>query len=200
MFLDDDIRAAKKFVSQHKNLMLTKADKGNITVLVERAEYVIKMNELLSDTTTYREVQTRYHNGKPVDTNLSVQRKVNGFFTKLEKLKQINEAEAKHLRTYNSILGRAYGLFKVHKTGNPLHPIISCIDTGTYDIAQHFTKIIQNVVGKTERHIRNSLDFKHNLMGVMLPRNQVMLSLDVKSLFTNIPLDLVIKVIKLKSH
>ena len=35
------------------DIFFTKADKGNVTVCLKESEYIIKMNNLLSDTSTY---------------------------------------------------------------------------------------------------------------------------------------------------
>lgn len=206
MFLGNDINATKKFIRENTTLIVSRADKGNTTVLAERIDYVNKMNELLNDHTTYEEVNyNRTYKGAPVQLNLVIQRKVNTYISKLENLGYLSKGEGFHLRTHNSTLGRAYGAYKIHKGGQPLRPIISCVNTATYKLARWFTDIIQKILGQSDRHVQNSIDFKDSLTDSYITRNQKLLSLDVKSLFTNIPLDLIIAVIaekwnRLKQH
>lgn len=45
--------STKKFLSDHPDLIITRADKGNTTVALDKDDYFGKMNELLSDSNTY---------------------------------------------------------------------------------------------------------------------------------------------------
>ena len=49
----DAARSVKEFMRINPNIIFTKADKGNVTVAIERTEYVNKMEAMLSDTNTY---------------------------------------------------------------------------------------------------------------------------------------------------
>lgn len=44
---------------------------------------------------------------------------------------------------------KLYGLPKVHKPNVPLRPIVSQIDSPTYDLAKHVASVLQPLVGKT---------------------------------------------------
>lgn len=46
-------KEAHHFLRRHKEIMVTKADKGNITVAMLVTEYRLKMENMLSDITTY---------------------------------------------------------------------------------------------------------------------------------------------------
>jgi len=45
-------KSTVNFNKEHLNIIFTKADKGNITVTLERELYIKKMEELLGDTYT----------------------------------------------------------------------------------------------------------------------------------------------------
>jgi len=47
------LRCAKEFVRDNPDVLLTKADKGNVTVAIDVSEYNKKMRGLLSDSNTY---------------------------------------------------------------------------------------------------------------------------------------------------
>ncbi|CAI5693976.1 unnamed protein product [Oreochromis niloticus] len=51
-----------------------------------------------------------------------------------------------------------YGLPKIHKEGVPLRPIVSSINSATYNIAKHLATILAPLVGNTPHHIKNSTD------------------------------------------
>ncbi len=59
-----------------------------------------------------------------------------------------------------------YGLPKIHKANAPLRPIVSSVDSVTYNVAKHVAYIIGPLVGKSERHIVNSQDFVNEISDV----------------------------------
>ena len=52
--LAKNITLTNKFLHENKDIFVTKADKGNITVLINRSDYITKMETLLNDTNIYR--------------------------------------------------------------------------------------------------------------------------------------------------
>ncbi|XP_053686478.1 uncharacterized protein LOC128736019 [Sabethes cyaneus] len=56
-------------------------------------------------------------------------------------------------------------------------------------MAQYLAGILEHLVGKTEYHVRNSFDFAEEISKLRIPDGTVMYSLDVVSLYTNIPTD-----------
>ena len=88
--------------------------------------------------------------------------------------------------------GVLYGLPKVHKAGCPFRPIVSSVNTYNYNLASYLVGILQPI--STNQHtVKDSFSFadwaktyKHN--------NGIMCSLDVTSLFTNVPLDETIQI------
>lgn len=51
------INRCKKFIKENGNLLITKADKGQTTVIIDRSDYEEKMATLLNDCTTYRKLK-----------------------------------------------------------------------------------------------------------------------------------------------
>jgi len=101
--------------------------------------------------------------------------------------------------TYNYIycsdgnLPRAYGLPKIHKPGLTFRVIISSIDSPTYQLAQYLHKIISKNIIKPSSYIENSFQLVSELKGVSVNSNYDLISLDVISLFTNIPISLALE-------
>ncbi|XP_055523086.1 uncharacterized protein LOC129717253 [Wyeomyia smithii] len=56
-------------------------------------------------------------------------------------------------------------------------------------MAQYVAAILGKLVGKTEFHVRNSFDFAEEFSRVQVPDGYVMYSLDVVSLYTNVPVE-----------
>ncbi|KYN10452.1 hypothetical protein ALC57_17413 [Trachymyrmex cornetzi] len=47
------LHITNKFINNHPNILITNADKGNVTVVLDKDTYITKMEEILSDSNTY---------------------------------------------------------------------------------------------------------------------------------------------------
>ena len=84
--------------------------------------------------------------------------------------------------------GRFYILPYIHKTGNPGRPIVSSNSHLTERISQFVDYHINPLVPTLESHIKDTTDIlnKPSNLG-NLPNNAILVTLDVSSLYTNIP-------------
>jgi len=78
-------------------------------------------------------------------------------------------------------------MLKVHKEDIPLSPIVSTIGSPTYALAKHLAKVIAPLAGQTSSFIKNSTDFTQKINDMIIHDDTIMVSFDVKSLFTNVP-------------
>ena len=81
-----------------------------------------------------------------------------------------------------------YGLPKIHKPGIPLRPIISSTGTVTYNTAKELAKILKPLVGLASHHVHNTKDFIDHIKEVRLRQGESIISYDVTSLFTSVPI------------
>ena len=79
-------------------------------------------------------------------------------------------------------------------SSKPLRPIISIIGTATYEIARYLAELLAPL-GKSKHTISNTKDFITRLKTERIPKRFKMISFDVKSLFTNVPLEETIDII-----
>ena len=70
----------------------------------------------------------------------------------------------------------------------PLRPIVSNIGAPTYHVAKQLPGLINPLIGHSEHHVKNSTEFIHVLQTLRLTSDDIMVSLDVVSLLTNIPI------------
>ena len=80
--------------------------------------------------------------------------------------------------------GYIYGTVKTHKNGNPLRPIISQIETPVYSTSKTLNQIISPYL--PAKYQLNSTDDFLQLLRATNPSG-TLASLDVESLFTNVP-------------
>ncbi|TWW81402.1 hypothetical protein D4764_01G0012170 [Takifugu flavidus] len=113
-------------------------------------------------------------------------KKVVDLLQKLEKDKAIDRPQ--YYRLYpGETIPCIYGLPKIHKPGTPLRPIVSSINSVTYNISKYLASILSPMVGNTPHHIKNSQDLAQKVSGLTLLPEETMVSYDVTSLFTCIP-------------
>ena len=91
---------------------------------------------------------------------------------------------------------RAYGLPKIHKVGCPFRIIVSSINSPLYNLSKFFHKIIYKSLKLPPSYIKNSYDLVKKLNGRLIDSNYTLASLDIVSLFTNIPTEIATNSIK----
>ena len=97
---------------------------------------------------------------------------------------------------YGCIAPKFYGLPKIHKTGIPLRPMVSSGDSVTYGVAKVIAKVLIPLVGKSPHHIQSTGDFVSKVRDVTLLPGECLSSYDVTSLFTSVPIDPALNIIK----
>ena len=76
----------------------------------------------------------------------------------------------------------------------PLRPIVSNIGTSTYELANYLASLLKPV-GKSQYTISNTSEFIEKIKHKVIPPGYSLVSFDVISLFTNVPLDKTIEII-----
>ena len=89
---------------------------------------------------------------------------------------------------------KCYTVPKIHKPGIPLRPIVSFVNSPTYAISGYLARILSPVVGNTDYTVKNSCEFADFIKDKTLNACEELVSFDVVSLFTKIPVDLAVKV------
>ena len=94
------------------------------------------------------------------------------------------------------LIPRIYGLPKIHKLGIPLRPIVDTRGSPTYKLVKFLANKLNPLVGNTSSIMKDSPFFIEKLKNRHFDGNELLLRLDVVSLFTMIPINDAIKVIE----
>lgn len=154
---------------------------------MEKSQYLSKCQDLLNDASTYENVKT--------DPTKGIEKQCNGIINDWCEKKYISASMAKSLKTHNSLPPKIYFQPKIHKPQVPLRPIVSNINALTYKLSRFCASVLSNIVGKSEYHVKDSWSFVREIKGTFVPPDHVLISLDVTSLYTNIPINLALAVI-----
>ena len=87
-----------------------------------------------------------------------------------------------------SLPGVLYGLPKIHKLNCPIRPILSAIGTFNYNCANLLVPLL-NPLTQNEYTVKKSIEFAKGVSAFNFSDPLFLASFDVKSLFTNIPLE-----------
>jgi hypothetical protein len=175
---------ALKSLNNNKNLVVLKADKGGAIVVMNKENYIEKMLDHLNNSGSYKKL-----NKNPLN-------KIAKEVSKAIKLSNIKEDDKKKLIVSCPSTPRIYGLPKIHKEGAPLRPIVNTISSPTYQLAKYLANKLKPLVGNTSSFVKDSSFFVNKIKNIKVDKDDILVSFDVVSLFTKIPIDGAMNVIR----
>ena len=185
--LSSEELSALKSLMSNKNIIIQKADKGNTVVITDREKYLQGVKNVISDTSKF--IQLSIPPDKYINYIVNVEKKFRQLFKELYDNDKINKEEFDRICPIGSKPGILYGNPKVHKpVVNNLpkfRPILSAINTPGYNLAKFLIPILQPLT-ENEFTVKDSFSFAKEI--TTYDSSLFMASLDVESLFTNIPL------------
>ena len=194
--LTDEHEAVLNRLHKRNDIVILRQDKGRGVGIVDKTTYVTKSENFLGGQ-EFIELQN--------DPTKSFQTKVQD--TLREMKKRFVPAS-----TYPSSArpGRYYGLAKLHKIASrldeagivdelPMRPVISNIGTATYELSRYLAGLSKPLT-RSEFSVDSSKEFVDTLRTQTLPPGFCLVSFDVVSLFTKVPLDFTIELILKKIY
>jgi len=165
-----------------QNVVIKPADKGSMIVLMNLSDYVKEAEKQLSDNNFYiKQDKDLTH------THMTIVKKV---ITDMYNQNYINEKCKEYLCEFTPRTARFYLLPKIHKNilPPPGRPIISANNCPTEKISQFVDYFLNPLVPKIKSFVKDTTDFvaKIDSLG-KVPTNTLLVTLDVSSLYTNIP-------------
>ena len=101
-----------------------------------------------------------------------------------------------YLKPTNLLARRFYNQSEIHKPGVPTHPIVSYSGSPLYNLNKYIANILQTYVKDENNNAKNSTTFYNYIGNVPIEDDDIMVSLDVTFLYTNIPIIDLLNIIK----
>ena len=179
--LTNEEKQALRNLSKNEEIIITHGDKGNCTVVLDKSDYDARINDLLTDSNTYAHLKS--------DLKGNIERKLNKFVYMLFTKNRISQQTYRYLQRTDSIAPRVYGLPKIHKTSFPFRPTVSFINSPLHNLSKCIAVLLTPLVGANGFTVKNFYEFAEQLKYLTINHDECMVSFDVISLFTKIPVD-----------
>lgn len=179
--------AALKRLQRNQDITVKKADKGSSIVLMETKGYIREAHRQLSDGRFYKKITTPlYPRNMKAITRILTRMHAKGHIARWERMA---------MTPVNPKPRRFYGLPKIHKDYKkwhngfpPLRPIISDCGSESYEVAKYISHHLRPLACRHPAYIQDTWDFMGKLRQYTFPQDCLLISFDVESLYTNIPL------------
>lgn len=177
-------RQCLKTLADNRDIIIAQADKGGGVCIVNTVDYISEGTRQLNDTKYYKKLDH--------DPTSKFQDTINTKLKYLLKHEQIDKAIFKYLIQENPRPGQFYMLMKTHKPNHPGRPIISGIGTNTEYISEFIDEQIKSTALRAPSYIKDSSHFLNLVNNIQIDCNSnraLLVTMDVVSLYTNIPHD-----------
>ncbi len=180
-----------KRLARSEKTIFVEADKGSGLILMDRAAYVEKMyRDVLEDGETYEEVTE--------ETANEVETKFLGLLKQQKDVGELLSEESMPIVEADPAMPRMFGLPKLHKNGNPMRPVVSCVGSVLAKSAKLIDNVVKPAVMKGWQYLKDSTTtisylesrFKQLLSEGFSAEEIYVVSFDVAAFYPSVPHDL----------
>ena len=125
----------------NNDIVLTRPDKATGVVILNRADYVSKMDAIMEDTNKFLKL-----GDLSFDDSQKIENKQQKRFLGLFRSKLISKEVYEFIRPVGSQRPRMYGWPKIHKSCIPLWPILSMCYTAQHPLAKWLVEVLNPVL------------------------------------------------------
>ena len=179
--------SALRELKRDRDRIVLTADKGVAMVVMDRQDYINKANHLLNQN-TYKTITK--------DPTNSIKNKLINILKTIKTKSVLGTSTYKSMYPTGCVPPKFYGLPKIHKPDTPLRPMVSSCGSVTYGVAKELAKILKPLVGQSPHHINSTQDFVEQAKHLKLESGECLSSYDVSALFTSVPIDPALNIIK----
>ena len=203
---EEELRKQKVFAPQNKNLskerykaikdlacnkeiVIKPADKGGAIVILDKKDYLAEGYKQLSDPKVYKKLDK----SKTIEFHHMICKYLEHCY---QVEREISKDTFLYLSDFIPKSARLYLLPKIHKKTRPPpgRPVISSNGCPTERISEFVDFFLKPYVCKTKSYIKDTNDFLLKLQSLgKIEGNSILFTLDVVSLYTNIPTEFGLK-------
>ena len=167
------------------NIVYCKYDKGSGVCIMNSTDYFLKLDSIVMNRSKFKTVYIPKDPCKhPVVKKYDqIKRYVSKYLTN----DYYSEDIVNKLSIPGTGPGKLYGMAKVHKTDTPVRPVCSMINTPEYELAKFLDNLIKPYI-PNQYMLFSTKQFLDKLKDFSILPGDKMVSFDVVSLFTNVPL------------
>lgn len=178
---NNEIKALHELKNDH-SIIIRPADKGGGIVLMNSRDYHLKMFEHVNNSNIYQEMD--------VDNTDLVKNESDNLILDLFSSGFLNKKQSRFLTDFTPSCPIIYGIPKIHKDNLPLRPIVSQIDGPTSRIGDLIDKYLAFAESQIPLLLKDTTEFLQYIeKNKFNTEITYLVTLDVDSLYTNIPQD-----------
>ena len=174
-------------LKRDRDCIVLTTDKGVAMVVMDRQDYINKAKQLLNQN-TYKVISK--------DPTKTIKNKLINILKNIKTKTGLGTNTYKSMYPTGCVPPKFYGLPKIHKPDTPLRSIVSSYGSVTYGVAKELAKILKPLVGKSPHHINSTQDFVEQARQFKLEPGECLSSYDVSALFTSVPIDPALNIIR----
>ena len=160
------------------NIIVKPSDKSKGFVLMSRNNYVDKVAAMLDNLEDYERCQVKVE---------ELDKRAKGVIKIIEG--KLPTALSKAIIPGNSRMSQFYGLPKDHKPGLPLRPVVSTCGSTWSGVSLVLERVLNQLLEFVPAHLSSTEECIAELRSLgRMPENCIVASLDVVSLYSNIPI------------
>ena len=188
--LSTEERLALQQLRQKNDIIIIKADKGGAVTILSLEDYIADAYKQLNNTQCYKKLT--------YDPTKQHAETINDTIDMFKANQKLREKIADGLKPHNPKTPTLKLPPKVHKEKHPGRPIVSSINSHSTKISEYVDHHLQPYTKDIKSYIKDTKDFLNHLDKVPtnISKNSYLVTLDVKSLYTSIPNEEGINIIK----
>lgn len=168
------------------NLIICKADKGNTVTILDKSDYIQKVENFLSENQLTKLKK---------DPTYMFQLELSQVLRSCTLL--VDQSESFRYKSMNPEAPILYGLPKLHKPNIPIRPVVSYTTAPTYRLCKFLNTYIRELLEFQPKYgVKNSIELIHKIQNFEPQDRDMLISFDVCSLFTSIPVSELMKYIE----
>lgn len=193
----EEVKALRE-LKNAKHIIIKPADKGSAVVILSREQYVFEVERQLQDTEYYKKLdKPMYLDTVPMVSKIVDSLKNNKFINSKQHKFLIGDSQPRERRFYI--------LPKIHKEPQkwtipfevpPGRPIVSDCGSETYFTAEFLDYYLNPLSVKHPAYVKDTQHFIETVTSLRIPPDCYFFSMDVDSLYTNIPIQAGIACVK----